>query len=220
MMSVQSLLNVEEDKRDVPWLLGALQTAIQLELSTLPPYLTAMWSVRDQDSDIATAIDSIVRQEMLHMGLACNVMNSLKTPGGGAKVSPKIADSTVVPIYPGHLPGNVVPDLIVPLERLSKTLVHDTFMVIEKPEFAPLTFAKNGQPYPTIGAFYDAVFDAVLALDASDFESPARRQRSAVQVKLTKVTSQIEALRAVSLRSLLDQETRRRDSGRPIFRPR
>jgi hypothetical protein len=164
----------------------------------MPPYLTAMWSVMDQLNDVATAIDSIVRQEMLHMGLACNVMNALKAPAGGPKVSPKIAFSGVIPNYPDHLPGEVLPDLVVPLEKLSKQLVLDKFMAIEKPEYEPLAFAYNGQPYPTIGAFYDAVSDALLALDSNAFESVPRRQRSAA-VGLVPVTSQIEALRAISL---------------------
>jgi hypothetical protein len=184
MPTLADFLSVPEVDRDVPWLQGAVQTAIQLELSTLPPYLTAMWSVRDQDHPVADALDGIVRLTSL-------------SGAGGTVVAPQIARSDVVPKYPGPLPGNIEPSLVVGLERLSRSLVHEVFMAIEKPEYAPISYAADGTPYPTIGAFYDAIADALLQLNPD--QVVRRRQRTAVQVGLTAIGSQIDALRAVSL---------------------
>jgi Ferritin-like len=80
------------------------------------------------------------------MGLVCNM---LKAIGG----SPKIR----VPAYPGHLPGGVRPHLTVFLSGLSKESVK-MYMAIEEPEH-PLATAE-AQTFPTIGAFYDAIFKA------------------------------------------------------------
>ena len=52
----------------------ALQTAMRLEFSTLPPYLCAEWSIIDgQDPNgVADNIYGIVLQEMFHFALAGN----------------------------------------------------------------------------------------------------------------------------------------------------
>ena len=46
--------------------------AVELELSTIPPYLCGYWSCQDSSSTAAHLILSVVLQEMLHMGLAAN----------------------------------------------------------------------------------------------------------------------------------------------------
>jgi hypothetical protein len=51
----------------------ALLTAIQLEFSTIPPYLCAQWSINADPSDVSDMIQGVVVQEMLHFGLACNM---------------------------------------------------------------------------------------------------------------------------------------------------
>jgi hypothetical protein len=83
-------------KRDLPWPQGALQSAIDLELSTLPPYLCAYWCLRDSSSYPATQINKIFFQEMLHFGLVCNLLSATsKQP----QVLKGYADVT----YPGPL---------------------------------------------------------------------------------------------------------------------
>ncbi len=52
-----------------------LQRAIQLEHSTIPPYLTAMFSLAEgKNRRIAELIRSIVVEEMLHMCIASNIL--------------------------------------------------------------------------------------------------------------------------------------------------
>ncbi|HWD08737.1 MAG TPA: ferritin-like protein, partial [Actinomycetota bacterium] len=153
---VADLLAVAETDRDREWLRRSLQTAVELELSTLPPYLCGLWSIKNQapsagsTPDAYSIILSVVLEEMVHMGLACNMLSAV----GG---TPHL----VAPTYPGHLPGGVRPDLIVYLSGLTEHLVHHVFMGIELPEHPVAEFpAPSGEPggtYPTIGAFYDAI---------------------------------------------------------------
>src|ERR1700742_2534422 len=77
-----------------------LQTAIGVEFGTLPPYLYALYSIRPGTNAAAyERIKSIVLQEMVHFGLACNILNAL---GGRPALNPQT--------YPGPLPGDIGPD--------------------------------------------------------------------------------------------------------------
>lgn len=62
------------------WDLNALWSHLQgvtdLELWTIPFYLTAMYSIKDPSQDAYQLIQSIVYQEMLHAQLACNIANA------------------------------------------------------------------------------------------------------------------------------------------------
>ncbi|MFF5969509.1 ferritin-like protein [Streptomyces collinus] len=127
----------------------ALQQAVMLELSTLPPYLCALWSIEDQESDVAQAIRRVVFDEMSHLGLAGNLLTTI----GGM---PRLADAQTAPKYPGPLPGGVRPDLTVFLSGLTKESL-DLFSRIEEPD-DQVTVESAG---PTsIGAFYSAIGEA------------------------------------------------------------
>ena len=135
-----------------PW----LQSAIELEHSTIPPYLTAMFSLKPgTNDDIARLIRSIVVQEMLHMTIAGNILIAI----GG---SPSINAPSFVPEYPGPLPLSIGGSgFVVGIEPFSKPLVQNVFMTIEEPEhpIPVIAFAAAG-PVPdfaTIGEFYAAL---------------------------------------------------------------
>ncbi|MFG2490607.1 ferritin-like protein [Streptomyces caniferus] len=140
--SVARLLAVPERGRGVGWLKEALQVAVELELSTIPPYLCGWWSITDRRSEAARLIRRIVGDEMYHLGVVCNLLVAV----GGR---PRIRDAA--PVYPGPLPGGVHPGLNVYLSGLTKSLVRDVMMAIEAPE-GPLA-RSAGQP-PSVGAFY------------------------------------------------------------------
>ncbi|MBC7909302.1 MAG: hypothetical protein H7Y30_02310 [Pyrinomonadaceae bacterium] len=109
-------------------LMVALQQAIELEHSTIPPYLTALYSIKPgANEEVAELIRSVVIEEMLHMALVCNIVVSL----GG---SPQIGKPGFVPNYPGPLPGGLLGGLTVRLRRCSIEQIRDVFMFIEKPE--------------------------------------------------------------------------------------
>ena len=105
-----------------------LQTALQLEHATIPPYLTALASIKGSyNLEIQSFVKPIIIQEMMHMALVANILNAV----GG---KPSIYSKDFIPRYPSHLPGGVQPDLIVPIEKISLALIRNIFMKIEQPE--------------------------------------------------------------------------------------
>jgi hypothetical protein len=150
-------MSVPAQHRDAQWLAYSLQEAVQLEWSTIPPYLCAYWSIRtdgvsQSTASIAGTIQDIVIEEMLHMALVCNLLAGI----GG---TPNIYSRNFAPKYPSELPGHVHPGLTIGLAGLSRGVPGDKgqvhkFMEIELPE-EPL--AKRAAGYPTIGEFYDAI---------------------------------------------------------------
>lgn len=170
-MGIQQLMRVPAGQRDLEWLKESLQSAIELEHSTIPPYLCAWWSVKhvkeshnkpNPTNTIKNWIGSIVFQEMLHMGIACNLLAAI----GGV---PNIYCAGFVPQYPTPLPGGVRPGLVVGLAGLAKDDATDdikkkevvqTFMQIEYPETPLARNESSGRGYSTIGEFYDAIVGA------------------------------------------------------------
>jgi hypothetical protein len=124
-----------------------IELAMRVELSTIPPYLFAMYSIEDQSSDAAMLIRSIVAEEMLHAALATNLLLAV----GG---NPSYGDRTYVPAYPMDLPHHR-PPLNLELAPCSLETIHDVFMRIEQPE------AHDAPPepdeYESLGQFYHAL---------------------------------------------------------------
>ncbi|MET9681998.1 ferritin-like domain-containing protein [Streptomyces coeruleorubidus] len=145
---IVELMAARDDQRDADWLKEALQQAVMLELATLPPYLCALWSIEDQESDVAAAIRRIVFDEMSHLGLAGNMLTTI----GG---TPRLADHKTVPKYPGQLPGGVRPELKVFLSGLTRDSL-ELFSRIEEPD-DPVV--ESGSEYTSIGAFYTAIHE-------------------------------------------------------------
>jgi hypothetical protein len=148
-----------EERCTLQWLRNALQSAVTLEFATLPPYLTALWSIKQEMDPVAVSIREAVQEEMQHMGYACNM---LKAIGG----TPQIAGR--VPVYPTTgLPGGVMPDLVVDIGGLSLESVR-TFMIIEQPDVDVITGrhpeAAQAGKFATIGEFYDAIAAAFAEL--------------------------------------------------------
>jgi hypothetical protein len=116
----------------------ALDNAMKLEFATIPPYLTALYSIKDgTNTAIAANLRLIVIQEMLHLSLAANILNAID----GRPDFPG-----VVPRYPGPLPMGIGSEpgkpFIVPLKKLSHETVRDVFMIIEEPE-EPIVFPEK-----------------------------------------------------------------------------
>lgn len=161
MARILDLMRVAAADQDSDWLKEALQAAVELELATIPPYLCAMWSVVDPNGDdpVRSMIRDIVIEEMGHMATACNLLTSI----GGL---PRINTPDAVPTYPGPLPGQVHPGLVIPLSGLTKDAVWNVFMEIELPQSGPVVFAE-GMAFPTIGAFYTTISRAFTHLPPS-----------------------------------------------------
>jgi hypothetical protein len=163
-------------------LLEHLQAAIELEHATIPPYLTALFSIKTGANGLASDIvASVVAQEMLHMTIAANLLNAL----GGA---PRIDRAGFLPVYPGPLPMGVAGGLTVGLAKLTRALVYDVFMRIEEPEAAipvpvkaprAAMLAAVSRPAPdfaTIGQFYRAIADKITELGPPAFTGDPARQ--------------------------------------------
>ncbi len=178
----------------------ALQLAIELEHSTIPPYLYALYSLDPaRNASIYQLIFSIVTQEMLHMSLACNILNAIDG-------KPVIDRPKFIPKYPGPLPGSVEQGLIVGLSSFTKPLVKNTFMVIEEPE-DPLNFPVRegalaaGVPRETIGEFYDRIKKEIIEISKhrNIFKGDRRKQLTAGFADLIAVTDVDSAVHAIDL---------------------
>lgn len=107
-----------------PILQDLLQTAILIEHSTIPPYLTALYSIKDGMNILPSQIiRSVAVEEMLHMIMVCNVMNAVS-------IQPSVNRPQNYPNYPMKLPLNV--DFFVGLETFSSNSIA-TFIAIESP---------------------------------------------------------------------------------------
>jgi hypothetical protein len=149
---------VKDGINSIPELRDALQTAMRLEFSTIPPYLCAEWSIdfNNDPDNVMTMIHGIVIQEMLHFALAGNMLSAI----GG---KPAVANAGFLTIYPTNtLPGDIHQALAVDLLPLSQAQLQ-VFMQIEQPEFPPLGLVKATAP-PTIGDFYNTISATFLAL--------------------------------------------------------
>ena len=141
-----------------------LHAAMQLEHATIPPYLTALYSIHPgTNSDAYHVIRVVVVEEMLHLTLTANILNAV----GG---TPDLTGPDFVPVYPAALPDGEK-DFTVDLQPFSEHAVN-TFLKIERPAKAPdeasrlvrrdrpgvqLLAASPGDPgmqYYSIGEFY------------------------------------------------------------------
>jgi hypothetical protein len=157
MMSMQRQMAVPKPGRDLNWLKKSLQAAVEVELSTIPLYLTADWTLRNPAAPSSLKANKLIRgifvQEMLHMALACNMLSALGQ-------NPVINSKDAAPKYPGPLPGGVHPGLTVTVARYSQQSLKN-FLIIEYPEGHPVAeFWTGGQTYATIGEFYTAISEA------------------------------------------------------------
>lgn len=133
-----------------------LLLALEVELSTIPPYLYAMYSIEDQSSEPALLIRSVVVEEMLHAALVSNILLAV----GG---EPTFRSPEIMPRYPGPLRHHT-PPLTLHLEPCSVDYLRNTMMVIERPE-APGA-PPEGDEYETLGQFYLALEIALRRLEA------------------------------------------------------
>jgi hypothetical protein len=146
-----------------------LQMAITLEFRTLPPYLYALYSIRPGTNATALSrIRFVAMEEMIHMCLACNILNALGS-------NPKLT----APTYPGPLPGGISgggkEPLIVHLLPFSKDAIAQA-MAIEEPEGGPIDFPHQmleaAQPtFMTIGQLYHHLDSFLATLPASRWSS-------------------------------------------------
>jgi hypothetical protein len=179
-----------------------VQEAIRLEFSTIPPYLTAMLSLKPgYNREIWWDVHDVVVDEMLHMAIGCNLLNALGR-------APTIADPGFLPSYPSPLPLGIGTGLIVGLLPFSRDLVRQVFMEIEEPE-NPIVFPAEGltgavgPSFATIGEFYRTLRDKLIELGDAVFSGDPVRQLMSPQwfpaERLFPITDVDSAVRALTL---------------------
>lgn len=128
-----------------------LQLAIELEFSTLPAYLTALYSIHEGTNERAyKIIRSVVMEEMFHLVNAANVLLAV----GGA---PALNDPKFLPTYPTYLPDGEKWFQAELLKFSPEAL--KIFLDIESPEeLLPQ------QGLTTIGEFYENIQDGIRYL--------------------------------------------------------
>src|SRR5579884_2346875 len=155
-----------------------LAVAMQLEHATIPPYLTALYTIKPgTNRDASMIIREVVVEEMLHLTLAANVLNAV----GG---KPDLTVPGFVPTYPALLPDGEE-DFEVSLRPFSQEALQ-TFLKIERPappapiaadgtgprkvkRARPLALALNHPDntewsYYSIGEFYKAIQEGIKHL--------------------------------------------------------
>ncbi|OKO82297.1 hypothetical protein AC629_24270 [Bradyrhizobium sp. NAS80.1] len=148
-------------------LLTWLQTALELELATIPPYLVALLSIQlPSNREPAELIRSVMIEEMLHMALVANVMNAV---GGHPSI-----DRQATPQYPLQMmfEGEQFADRQFPINLAAFSAdVIETFRKIEEPQRlrpqAELMAHKIKVPALTIGEFYSRIVALLEQLDQS-----------------------------------------------------
>ncbi len=150
-----------------------LQAAVALELSTIPVYLYAAWSIRRDAGDCKDALMGVALDEMCHMTI---VANCLIATGRW----PDIKAAT--PQYPTYLPDGEDEFVVglLPFSRLcleqgkkiespdGKDLSERTRALVAAgkplPRAHPKEILAMGTAYPTIGDFYRHIKDLIVAL--------------------------------------------------------
>ncbi|MDB6131804.1 MAG: hypothetical protein JWM59_47 [Verrucomicrobiales bacterium] len=179
---------------------AGVQTAINLEFATLPPYLHAANSILPGCNAPATMrLREITHEEMIHLCLACNIMNAI---GGTPRIT--------VPSYPGPLPGDVGrnPDgsqFNIHLYPFSQAAMQQG-MKIEEPDDpldppqADVLEAAVTSETGTIGDYYHHLEQALSELPASAWHADRSQidDSQFFQGQLFKVNNFADAQQAIS----------------------
>ena len=199
-----------------------LQWAIELEHSTLPPYLTALYSIKDgTNREAIEIIHSVFIEEMLHLTLAANILNAV----GGA---PNLDYPGIMPSYPTFL-AHSNEAFQVGLAKFSPEAL-ETFLQIERPgEHDGLPEDDN---FETIGQFYEAIEEALKRMAAELGEAelfngdPARQVTDALYyggsgriVAVTDLASALKALEEIVEQGEGLQHQEIWDGDRDMFHP-
>ncbi|KAF8597163.1 hypothetical protein BDV93DRAFT_610515 [Ceratobasidium sp. AG-I] len=146
----------------VKWDLAAvhkhLQTAVLLELHTIPLYLYPMYSIKS-DTDSRVKMLSILKQEMLHLSLAGNIMCAT-----GAQ--PRLYGKLYTPEYECNLFYDNAAELhLMPASKTAMAI----YTQVEAPYLPPDRPKGNVLPdYHSIGQFYDALKAGLATLHETE----------------------------------------------------
>lgn len=148
---------------------------LKIEHATLPPYITALYSLKPgKNLEAFHILRSVAVEEMLHLTLVANVLNAV-----GGNIKSTLTAPDFVPKYPTKLPTGET-DFQVHLSKFSRETV-DTFLNIERAEEfhedEPLVVSRSLQEsllsvmgydpsnrFYSIGSFYAEIIRGLYAL--------------------------------------------------------
>ncbi|KAG8990269.1 hypothetical protein FRB90_001838, partial [Tulasnella sp. 427] len=135
-----------------------LQTAVILELYTIPLYLYAAYSIKNNDQAMSSIIGVVV-QEMLHLALAGNTLCSI----GG---TPRVYGDQYTPKYPREIFYEKVVMNLLPATKDTLAI----FVEVEEP-YPTESVMKVSEPgilpeYDSIGQFYQNITHGLTTLDS------------------------------------------------------
>ncbi|MEV5377435.1 ferritin-like protein [Streptomyces nondiastaticus] len=173
MIDIQALgADPEQDIATIQDLADHLKAAAHVELSTIPLYLYATYSIKTRGysqwaagTSAQRLMTGIAIEEMLHL---TNVRNLLVAIGKGGEF--RCYDEQFIPKYPEPMAGRV-PELMLHLRRLSTDQI-DTFRGIEEPEGIRPPMPEAVRPYLSLGEFYRRIEKGIrfLSSDAAKDE--------------------------------------------------
>ncbi|AJD44394.1 ferritin-like protein (plasmid) [Rhizobium gallicum bv. gallicum R602sp] len=156
-----------------------LYQAMRLEHATIPPYLTALYSIKPGvNQDATQVLRVIVVEEMLHLTIAANILNAI----GG---TPDLTRPDFAVDYPASLPDGET-DFKVGIQAFGREALA-TFLKIERPAQRPIHLVGKGlihrktSPHTTalgndprhedlhfysIGEFYSTIAEGIKYLEA------------------------------------------------------
>jgi hypothetical protein len=130
-----------------------LQGALELKMIVIPPYLTALFSLRDgNNGEVRETLGSAVVDEMLHVALIANTMNAVGCP-------PILSAERLARGYPARLPLGAT-GVELGLTKFSLDLTRDVFLALDgsaSSVAASLRPVAGVGPYATPGGFYRAI---------------------------------------------------------------
>ena len=150
------------------------QTAVAVELYTLPFYLTALTSIKDTTDQIYKTILSVCIEEMLHLQLAANLCLAVGTKPNFT--APQYG--TPIKFLKPNDPDTKHNSLInAKLDALNKTTL-GMMLDIETPsEFEPKDHTTPIYPYLTLGDLYDALLHGIKTVGLSEFPWTTKNQQ-------------------------------------------
>ncbi|CAG8496936.1 10424_t:CDS:10 [Ambispora leptoticha] len=132
--NIYKLNDLKPGDKTLDSLYELLKIALQIEFSTIPPYLYSMYSIKPGTSisdEVRNHIRNVVAEEMLHLSLVANLIVAIGR-------QPIFYSPEVIPFYPNPFPHFQQGEIILHLSKADKSAL-ETFVKIEAPEKRPLT---------------------------------------------------------------------------------
>lgn len=163
-------MNIKHSDWTIKHLKDHLQAAVDLEFWTIPFYMSAMYSIKDRNSQAYQMLRTVVNQEMLHLQCAANIANAY---GLSPTMNSPVYEGTTIPHLDFSLDN---PEVIAPFKPYTAEigpldLKHINAMcLIEIPDYLDgeknILLQSEVEEYGSIGAFYQALrFGAHLLRD-------------------------------------------------------